>query len=105
MKYDRSMNSTDLLQCYRAQAKRELMFQSAPLMRGATVHPEDRGVAALVSIRAPHARGDSKPVSLAPAMAVSIRAPHARGDRDCKLSDRVRHVSIRAPHARGDGLS
>ncbi len=103
------------------------MFQSAPLMRGATVAWTSLRRSHRVSIRAPHARGDEPSQSFTSPTHVSIRAPHARGDphRQCVRQTSLRfnprpscegrpesrtkfsnypRVSIRAPHARGDGL-
>ena len=61
---------------------REHMFQSAPLLRGATACQ----------------------LAPSPPTKVSIRAPLARGDRDCREPSRPRLVSIRAPLARGDDI-
>ena len=85
-----------------AQGARQSRFQSTPLMRGATrAHEQVHGLAH-VSIHAPHARGDSGDAQQAEPETVSIHAPHARGDHVESLRVAPREVSIHAPHARGD---
>ena len=81
----------------------DLLFQSTPLMRGATRSRRPPTPRSLVSIHAPHARGDpttGEAMQLVPSfnprpscegrlhdletvvlLQVSIHAPHARGDR------------------------
>ncbi len=56
------------------------MFQSAPLLRGATMLTRNLPLADRVSIRAPLARGDVEAENIRLARSVSIRAPLARGD-------------------------
>ena len=80
------------------------LFQSTPLMRGATAFVGREVERVDVSIHAPHARGDGLPHVVGNLrVEVSIHAPHARGD---SLLDRILSkyplVSIHAPHARGD---
>ena len=101
------------------------MFQSTPLMRGATGAHDDPHQPREVSIHAPHARGDFSNFVAGCKTDVSIHAPHARGDIITPINvamtigfnprpscegrhllegagvRRVR-VSIHAPHARGD---
>ncbi len=99
-------------------------FQSAPLMRGATAARRLSSQVQIVSIRAPHARGDElsdeeSPVAKfqsAPLMRGATShepKPHAarlfqsaplmRGATTCNDSGGTTiGVSIRAPHARGD---
>ena len=100
-------------------------FQSTPLMRGATDGRLVEPHALVVSIHAPHARGDLALLDRRGARAVSIHAPHARGDVpkgdretfdskfqstplmrgatcEVKAKERAEEVSIHAPHARGD---
>ena len=60
-------------------------FQSTPLMRGATRDQRRTGRVMVVSIHAPHARGDRRLAPLAPRGLVSIHAPHARGDCPLQL--------------------
>ena len=80
-----------------------VQFQSTPLMRGATVlSGQLRRVSQVVSIHAPHARGDHMWVTARWRESVSIHAPHARGDRLVMDPMGVFLVSIHAPHARGD---
>ena len=57
------------------------LFQSAPLLRGATCGHDFLGPPLVVSIRAPLARGDRPRGPCLTLHAVSIRAPLARGDR------------------------
>ena len=57
-----------------------LLFQSTPLMRGATGRIDVISDNAVVSIHAPHARGDLRLLKLRHHRLVSIHAPHARGD-------------------------
>ncbi len=103
------------------------MFQSTPLMRGATQQNFRRHSHDEVSIHAPHARGDvmqavealkiaisfnprpscegrrNDPRAIAVIRDVSIHAPHARGDGPAKRTGTPdAWVSIHAPHARGD---
>ena len=82
---------------------RRSMFQSTPLMRGATRHTLYNVPCVNVSIHAPHARGDMWISSLrsmarlfqsTPLMRGATASPGCRGTR-CR-------VSIHAPHARGD---
>ena len=49
-------------------------------MRGATRGRGGAAVSHPISIHAPHARSDQRPVSLRPSSAISIHAPHARSD-------------------------
>ena len=81
-----------------------LMFQSTPLMRGATFCISTCCVMVYsVSIHAPHARGDYVYSFASSAYFVSIHAPHARGDSMvCIGHGGFLLVSIHAPHARGD---
>ena len=102
-----------------------LEFQSTPLMRGATLIGLITASPLLVSIHAPHARGDlpssiyllnpscfnprpscegrlAVPAKLHAGARVSIHAPHARGDLVGRVLEVVARVSIHAPHARGD---
>ena len=58
-----------------------LLFQSTPLMRGATIPHGAHTRGAPVSIHAPHARGDQELLRGLRGLRVSIHAPHARGDR------------------------
>ena len=102
------------------------LFQSTPLMRGATKlfhrpiyceyrfnpRPSCEGRHGdcqkhvdvfIVSIHAPHARGDQTVFQREESGLVSIHAPHARGDRIAPIFiRRFDAVSIHAPHARGD---
>ena len=55
-------------------------FQSTPLMRGATWGPFLCALDCVVSIHAPHARGDQEFFDAYAKAHVSIHAPHARGD-------------------------
>ena len=55
-------------------------FQSTPLMRGATRHGRNHVQRQEVSIHAPHARGDKLVRRAEIHVLVSIHAPHARGD-------------------------
>ena len=80
------------------------MFQSTPLMRGAT---EDRYCAhddsSIVSIHAPHARGDRMRRQALQKTDMFQSTPLMRGATPGVVgSDRVDGVSIHAPHARGD---
>ena len=81
----------------------------------------------LISIHAPHTRGDPlilrmlllpthfnprpsyegrpEPLdSLFPVSGISIHAPHTRGDKDREWQSRLPVISIHAPHTRGDIL-
>ena len=82
----------------------------------------------MISIRSPHARGDTEVTRLLGyGRAISIRSPHARGDRfrglppftlkrfqsaplmrgetrKCISFQSVQNISIRSPHARGDKM-
>ena len=58
----------------------EAMFQSTPLMRGATAVCPSLRARQHVSIHAPHARGDAFGKRPSSVEVVSIHAPHARGD-------------------------
>ncbi len=78
------------------------MFQSAPLLRGATFHFFGWLVVVGVSIRAPLARGDLGFPRRSRRRRVSIRAPLARGDKIKFAIGKRGVVSIRAPLARGD---
>ena len=100
------------------------LFQSTPLMRGATSSPGTWREPRAVSIHAPHARGDPAtsvgrafPRCFNPRPScegrrgykgrryrerVSIHAPHARGDAFQGDRPFDAQVSIHAPHARGD---
>ncbi len=80
------------------------VFQSAPLMRGATSIGRGDAEDVVVSIRAPHARGDWAHGEFNGVLVVSIRAPHARGDGADHDAGLPALVSIRAPHARGDSV-
>ena len=62
------------------------LFQSTPLMRGATNELASGPLAVLVSIHAPHARGDFHWSGKVKDMTVSIHAPHARGDTPSMLA-------------------
>ena len=102
-------------------------FQSTPLMRGATDGRLVEPHALVVSIHAPHARGDARAARYRPPTRrfnprpscegrllrfwlanacnhVSIHAPHARGDLVPEHAALVGRVSIHAPHARGDAI-
>ena len=59
-----------------------LSFQFTPLMRGATMNTYIKPPYAMVSIHAPHARGDYRHAQQILQSLVSIHAPHARGDRN-----------------------
>ena len=99
-------------------------FQSTPLMRGATCPPsrertadasfnprpscEGRPDAAhevgkllLVSIHAPHARGDLAHRDVGLVVAVSIHAPHARGDTAWWASSTTTHCFNPRPSCEG----
>ena len=78
------------------------VFQSTPLMRGATVRGYCPGDERRVSIHAPHARGDGRRGPRTAGRDVSIHAPHARGDHARVHGGHPLIVSIHAPHARGD---
>ncbi len=78
------------------------LFQSAPLLRGATTRGTARHPLRRVSIRAPLARGDYMYDHNHGKLCVSIRAPLARGDAAHGGDPRGADVSIRAPLARGD---
>ena len=56
------------------------VFQSTPLLRGATAFGTRSPVVFLVSIHAPLARGDMRTETRDEAFVVSIHAPLARGD-------------------------
>ncbi len=71
-------------------------------MRGATSWRGIDWSEVIVSIRAPHARGDRQTPAAHGSIVVSIRAPHARGDKRHHAFASDAGVSIRAPHARGD---
>ena len=78
-------------------------FQSAPLMRGATIDRVALFVLAGVSIRAPHARGDAARLLPQPAPSCFNPRPSCEGRlRRRRPPQRDAPVSIRAPHARGD---
>ena len=64
------------------------VFQSTPLMRGATSDSSYGTPIELVSIHAPHARGDMRYWRVVARSQVSIHAPHARGDNffSCALA-------------------
>ncbi len=84
------------------QAELQLKFQSAPLMRGATVDVHVDLIVLLFQ-SAPLMRGATTPIALkGREFEVSIRAPHARGDAQQLRITQPLQVSIRAPHARGD---
>ncbi len=78
-------------------------FQSAPLMRGATLSSVPLPKLQTVSIRAPHARGDQSFGPQSSSTGCFNPRPSCEGrlaaNRDCRW---FRLVSIRAPHARGD---
>ena len=78
-------------------------FQSTPLMRGATLVGVLLQLLLVISIHAPHARGDdiATPTLIASSR-ISIHAPHARGDRCFGGPVLEAVISIHAPHARGD---
>ncbi len=85
-----------------ASRSMRVLFQSAPLMRGATGDHRERGRDAGVSIRAPHARGDL-PMSTVPEPETCFNPrPSCEGRPEQHGQLRHRPVSIRAPHARGD---
>ena len=74
-------------------------------MRGATLVRELRSAALIISIHAPHARGDSTLADRVHDVQISIHAPHARGDADWRQRRTSNvSISIHAPHARGDGV-
>ena len=81
----------------------EDVFQSTPLIRGATRHVQAGRGQRGISIHAPHTRGDSSMRTSPWARTISIHAPHTRGD--LKYLDRAGlkdDISIHAPHTRGD---
>ena len=61
--------------------RRNVEFQSAPPVRGATFPSGRYLLSSIVSIRAPRERGDEKGFQQACQIFVSIRAPRERGDR------------------------
>ena len=81
------------------------MFQSTPLMRGATRHTLYNVPCVNVSIHAPHARGDMWISSLRSMARLFQSTPLMRGaTREDNQGIYPYSVSIHAPHARGDAL-
>ena len=81
------------------------MFQSTPLMRGATRHTLYNVPCVNVSIHAPHARGDMWISSLRSMARLFQSTPLMRGATGAHDDPhQPREVSIHAPHARGDAL-
>ena len=78
-----------------------MMFQSAPLLRGAMECEEPIKGVIVVSIRAPLARGDDGSVANIPASDVSIRAPLARGDENARRRAWVRRCFNPRPSCEG----
>ena len=78
-------------------------FQSTPLMRGATDGRLVEPHALVVSIHAPHARGDARAARYRPPTRRFNPRPSCEG-RLLRfwLANACNHVSIHAPHARGD---
>ena len=80
------------------------VFQSTPLMRGATIFFCFFFSGGAISIHAPHARSDDKMPCIMIKLHISIHAPHARSDgHDAGRTSR-QAISIHAPHARSDVL-
>ena len=60
----------------------------------------------VISIHAPHTRGDGGGASAeSQAVVISIHAPHTRGDCNLMKMELLPLISIHAPHTRGDGLA
>ena len=80
------------------------IFQSTPLIRGATIDFEQRKREVIEFQSTPLIRGATQrhQVPLA-SREISIHAPHTRGDpHDCHTSTVTSDISIHAPHTRGD---
>ena len=56
------------------------VFQSTPLIRGATAKPDSAPASKKISIHAPHTRSDSQPHHGCRTHQISIHAPHTRSD-------------------------
>ena len=56
------------------------VFQSTPLIRGATCYVSGIVYEHVISIHAPHTRGDMRSSARATSKMISIHAPHTRGD-------------------------
>ena len=105
----------------------EFLFQSTPLIRGATAAQGAEALRREISIHAPHTRGDQErsdeqqhkqdfnprpsyegrpedALRLACVHVISIHAPHTRGDKIHVGASRCYRISIHAPHTRGDDM-
>ena len=79
------------------------IFQSTPLIRGATIRRVEDVVVVVISIHAPHTRSDiSIRHRLALAVHISIHAPHTRSDITLARDGTATFISIHAPHTRSD---
>ena len=83
-----------------------LLFQSTPLIRGATAFSGLCNVQIAISIHASHTRSDPLPVSASTSSFVFQSTPLIRGATSDSLPVRLRQgISIHAPHTRSDGTA
>ena len=102
-KYFNPLPSCEGRQDRKPISKRNLTFQSAPLMRGETQDYLADREQEIISIRSPHARGDVTAFRLSRRVQAFQSAPLMRGETEYNpIENTDRYISIRSPHARGD---